>query len=229
MNRLPPGSRSASFGATFTFAWRRGLAPHLPVHHATPISPTRGGHDTSVTPADGETLTLGFARAACSAISRSRAASWAKPMSGSFAVNARRPSAVPIHARWRAATNWRRRLKRRGRAADRTAGGAVDTLIRILFGPQDDEFGRRPRNCSPTAWRRFPQTMTAWVPARRPGPEAPARLQHCLRRNRQRQHSGAGQRPADRADAGSRHQRRLPLRSRPHLRPDLAASQRRRS
>ena len=86
----------------------------------------------------------------------------------------------------------------------------AEAPIRVVFGPQDDEFADETKKLFVDSdWKISATSDRMGYRLEGPVHEASARPQHRLRRYGQRQHSGAGQRPADRADAGSRHQRRL--------------------
>ena len=111
------------FGATFTArggAVRVALAgaPRNADIAGRPVAP-----DTSATLADGETLTLGFARGGSFSYLAIEGSIAGEPMFGSLAVNARAglgsPYPRPLQAGDELADEGR---QRRGRAADRTAG-----------------------------------------------------------------------------------------------------------
>jgi biotin-dependent carboxylase-like uncharacterized protein len=96
--------------------------------------------DTSVTLADGETLTLGFARGGSFSYLAIEGGIKGEPMFGSLAVNARAGLGSP----------YPRPLQSGDELETAPASGAAerrielpataDAAIRILFGPQDDEF-----------------------------------------------------------------------------------------
>jgi 5-oxoprolinase (ATP-hydrolysing) subunit C len=128
------------FGATFTArggAVRVGLA-------GTPRNAEIGGRaiafDSSATLADGETLTLGFARGGSFSYLSIEHGIAGEPMFGSLAVNARAGLGSP----------YPRPLQSGDELKTQAASGAAERRIelpaashapiRILFGPQDDEF-----------------------------------------------------------------------------------------
>ncbi len=97
--------------------------------------------DTSVTLADGETLTLGFARGGSFSYLAIEGGIAGEPMFGSLAVNARAGLGSP----------YSRTLQAGDELQTAAASGATehridlpplsDGLIRVMMGPQDDEFG----------------------------------------------------------------------------------------
>jgi biotin-dependent carboxylase-like uncharacterized protein len=97
--------------------------------------------DTSMTLADGETLTLGFARGGSFSYLAIEGGISGEPMFGSLAVNARAGLGSPYPRPLQAGDEWQ----------TAAAGGATerridlprqsDGPIRVLMGPQDDEFG----------------------------------------------------------------------------------------
>jgi 5-oxoprolinase (ATP-hydrolysing) subunit C len=97
--------------------------------------------DTSVTLADGESLTLGFARGGVFSYLAIEGGVQGEPMFGSLAVNARAGLGSP----------YPRPLQAGDTLQVKTAGGATeraidlppvpDGPIRVVMGPQDDEFG----------------------------------------------------------------------------------------
>ncbi len=129
------------FGAAFT---ARDGAVHVALSGA-PRSADISGRtitfDTSMTLADGETLTLGFARGGSFSYLAIEGGIAGEPMFGSLAVNARAGLGSP----------YPRPLQAGDELQTATASGAaerridfpppVDGPIRVVMGPQDDEFG----------------------------------------------------------------------------------------
>ena len=180
---------------------------------------------------EGERLELGpCATVVCSAFSASRAAFRARLCSAASASPRAPASAVPSLARCKQATNL---ICSRPRAPANDVWCSIRRLARCFACLP----GRRLRN-SATRSRCSLRASGQSRPAsdrmgyRLEGPKLVSRegTQHRLGRHGERQHSGSGQRPADRADARSRHHRRLSEdrnRHRPRSRPSGAAACRR--
>jgi 5-oxoprolinase (ATP-hydrolysing) subunit C len=128
------------FGATFTArcgAVRIALAG---ASRSADIAGRPVAFDTSATLADGETLTLGFAKGGSFSYLAIEGTIAGEPMFGSLAVNARAGLGSP----------YPRPLQTGDELTTKPASGAAerrielpeqpDAPIRILFGPQDDEF-----------------------------------------------------------------------------------------
>ena len=128
------------FGAAFT---ARGGAARIALAGATRNADIAGRAvviDTSTTVADGETLTLGFARGGSFSYLAIEGGIRGEPMFGSLAVNARAGLGSP----------YPRPLQSGDELETAPASGAAerriepiamaDAPIRVLFGPQDDEF-----------------------------------------------------------------------------------------
>jgi 5-oxoprolinase (ATP-hydrolysing) subunit C len=129
------------FGAAFTAregAVRIALAGAL---RNADILGRAAAWDTSMTLAEGETLTLGFARGGSFSYLAIEGGIQGEPMFGSLAVNARAGLGSP----------YPRPLQAGDELQTAAAGGApehridlprqLDGPIRVLMGPQDDEFG----------------------------------------------------------------------------------------
>ena len=129
------------FGAAFTVregAVRVGLAGAL---RKADLSGRAVASDASMTLADGETLTLGFARAGSFSYLAIEGGIAGEPMFGSLAVNARAGLGSP----------YPRPLQAGDELQTAPASGAaerridlpppVERPIRVVMGPQDDEFG----------------------------------------------------------------------------------------
>jgi biotin-dependent carboxylase-like uncharacterized protein len=129
------------FGAAFTAregAVRVGLtgAPRSADISGRPVA-----FDTSMTLADGETLTLGFARGGAFSYLAIEGGVEGEPMFGSLAVNARAGLGSPFPRPLQAGDTLQ--AKAASGAAERRIDlpAAVTGPIRVVMGPQDDEFG----------------------------------------------------------------------------------------
>jgi 5-oxoprolinase (ATP-hydrolysing) subunit C len=134
------GVEIGPFGAALT---ARGGAVRVALA-GTPRSADVGGRtvtfDTSVTLADGETLTLGFARGGSFSYLAIEGGIAGEPMFGSLAVNARAGLGSP-YPRPLQSGDELHTAPASGAAERRIELPAIaDTPIRIVFGPQDDEF-----------------------------------------------------------------------------------------
>jgi 5-oxoprolinase (ATP-hydrolysing) subunit C len=129
------------FGATFTArqgAVRVGLAG---ASRNADIAGRAVAFDTSITLGDGEVLTLGFARVGSFSYLAIEGGIKGEPMFGSLSVNARAGLGSPYQRPLQAGDELE--------AANATAATErridlppmVDSPIRVLMGPQDDEFG----------------------------------------------------------------------------------------
>jgi 5-oxoprolinase (ATP-hydrolysing) subunit C len=134
------------FGASFTAregAVRVALAGAV---RNADIAKRPVAFDSSVTLADGETLTLGFARGAAFSYLAVEGGIEGEPMFGSLSVNARAGLGSP----------YPRPLQSGDELKVATASGAaerridlpapVDGPIRVVLGPQDDEFSDEAKN-----------------------------------------------------------------------------------
>jgi biotin-dependent carboxylase-like uncharacterized protein len=128
------------FGAAFT---ARAGAVRVALAGA-PRNADIAGHavalDTSMTLADGETLTLGFARGGSFSYLAIEGAIAGEPVFGSLAVNARAGLGSPYPRPLQAGDELETQTA--SGAAERRIElpGAVDGPIRVVMGPQDDEF-----------------------------------------------------------------------------------------
>ncbi len=97
--------------------------------------------DTSMTLADGETLTLGFARGGSFSYLAIEGAITGEPMFGSLAVNARAGLGSPYPRPLQAGDELKAAAA--SGAAERRIDlpAAAEGRIRVVMGPQDDEFG----------------------------------------------------------------------------------------
>jgi 5-oxoprolinase (ATP-hydrolysing) subunit C len=129
------------FGAAFT---AREGAVRIALSGAprnADISGRTVAFDTSMTLADGETLTLGFARGGSFSYLAIEGAIAGEPMFGSLAVNARAGLGSPYPRPLQAGDELQTKAAS-GAAEQRIELPAAATgPIRVLMGPQDDEFG----------------------------------------------------------------------------------------
>ncbi|HEV7635233.1 MAG TPA: biotin-dependent carboxyltransferase family protein [Bradyrhizobium sp.] len=129
------------FGATFT---ARGGAVRLALAGASRNAELSGravASDTSMTLSDGDTLTLGFARGGSFSYLAIEGGIAGEPMFGSLAVNARAGLGSP-YPRPLLAGDELQTTAASGAAERRIDLPAVtEGPIRVVMGPQDDEFG----------------------------------------------------------------------------------------
>jgi biotin-dependent carboxylase-like uncharacterized protein len=128
------------FGASFT---ARGGAVRVALAGAPRNADIGGrpvGPDSSATLADGETLNLGFARGGSFSYLAIEHGIAGEPMFGSLAVNARAGLGSPYTRPLQSGDELQ--AKAASGAAERRIElpAAADAPIRVLFGPQDDEF-----------------------------------------------------------------------------------------
>jgi 5-oxoprolinase (ATP-hydrolysing) subunit C len=129
------------FGATFT---AREGAVRVALSGAARNADVAGravAFDTSMTLADGESLTLGFARGGSFSTLAIEGAIRGEPTFGSLAVNARAGLGSPYPRPLQAGDELQ--TQDASGAAERRIDlpAAVDGPIRVVMGPQDDEFG----------------------------------------------------------------------------------------
>jgi 5-oxoprolinase (ATP-hydrolysing) subunit C len=96
--------------------------------------------DTSMTLADGETLTLGFARAGSFSYLAIEGGIAGEPMFGSLAVNARAGLGSPYPRPLQAGDELQAMAASGAIERRIDLPAATDTPIRVVLGPQDDEF-----------------------------------------------------------------------------------------
>jgi biotin-dependent carboxylase-like uncharacterized protein len=128
------------FGAAFT---ARGGAVRVALAGASRNADIAGGavaSDTSMTLAEGETLTLGFARGGSFSYLAIEGGISGEPMFGSLAVNARAGLGSPYPRPLQAGDEFE--VAAASGAAERRIDlpAVVDGPIRVVMGPQDDEF-----------------------------------------------------------------------------------------
>jgi len=134
------GVEIGPFGAKFT---ARGGAVRVALSGAPRNADIAGravASDTSMTLADGETLTLGFARGGSFSYLGIEGGVQGEPMFGSLAVNARAGLGSPYPRPLQAGDELQ--TAPASGAAERRIDlpAASEAPIRIVFGPQDDEF-----------------------------------------------------------------------------------------
>src|SRR4030081_940292 len=96
--------------------------------------------DTSMTLADGETLTLGFARGGTFSYLEIEGGIAGEPMFGSLAVNARAGLGSPYPRPLQAGDELQTRAASGAPEQRIELPGTTDAPIRVVWGPQDDEF-----------------------------------------------------------------------------------------
>jgi biotin-dependent carboxylase-like uncharacterized protein len=129
------------FGAAFTAREAAVRVALAGAPRSADIAGRAVAFDTSVTLADGETLTLGFARGGSFSYLAIEGGITGEPMFGSLAVNARAGLGSP-YPRPLQAGDELKTAAASGVAERRIDLPAViDGPIRVVMGPQDDEFG----------------------------------------------------------------------------------------
>jgi len=141
------------FGAAFTArdgAVRVALAG---ASRNTDISGRAVASDTSVTLVDGETLTLGFARGGSFSYLAIEGGIAGEPIFGSLAVNARAGIGSP-YPRPLQAGDELQTVAASGAAERRIdVPPVVEGPIRVVMGPQDDEFGKATQLFLESEWK----------------------------------------------------------------------------
>ncbi len=112
--------------------------------------------DTSMTLADGETLTLGFARGGSFSYLAIEGGIKGEPVFGSLSVNARAGLGSPYPRPLQAGDEFQTTAA--SGAAERRIDlpAAIDGPIRVLLGPQDDEFGDAIKLFLDSEWKISP-------------------------------------------------------------------------
>jgi biotin-dependent carboxylase-like uncharacterized protein len=137
-----PGVEIGPFGATFTAQEGAVRIALSGAPRSADIAGRAVAWDTSVTIADGETLKLGMARGGCFSYLAIEGGISGEPMFGSLSVNARAGLGSP-YPRPLQAGDELRAVTGSGAAERRIdLPPAVVGPIRVLMGPQDDEFGK---------------------------------------------------------------------------------------
>jgi biotin-dependent carboxylase-like uncharacterized protein len=129
------------FGATFMArdgAVRVALAG---APRSADIAGRAAAFDTSMTLAGGESLTLGFARGGCFSYLAIEGGIVGEPMFGSLAVNARAGLGSPYPRPLQAGDELQARAASGASERRIDLPAAVEDAIRVVMGPQDDEFG----------------------------------------------------------------------------------------
>jgi len=142
------------FGAAFTAREGAVRVALTGASRNADISGRAAATGTSMTLADGETLTLGFARGGSFSYLAIEGGIAGEPMFGSLAVNARAglgsPYPRPLQAGDELPTAAASGMAER--RIDLPAASA-DAPIRVVMGPQDDEFGDATRLFLDSEWR----------------------------------------------------------------------------
>jgi biotin-dependent carboxylase-like uncharacterized protein len=137
-----PGVEIGPFGATFTAQEGAVRIALSGAPRSADIAGRAVAWDTSVTIADGETLKLGMARGGCFSYLAIEGGISGEPMFGSLSVNARAGLGSP-YPRPLQAGDELRAVAASGTAERRIdLPSAVVGPIRVVMGPQDDEFGK---------------------------------------------------------------------------------------
>jgi biotin-dependent carboxylase-like uncharacterized protein len=140
-NQLAPAIEIGPFGAAFTAregAIRVALAG---ARRSADISKRVVVWNTSVTVAEGETLTLGMVREGCFSYLAVEGGIAGETMFGSFAVNARAGLGSPYPRPLRAGDELRVAAASGAAECRIELPAAAGGPIRVVKGPQDDEFG----------------------------------------------------------------------------------------
>jgi biotin-dependent carboxylase-like uncharacterized protein len=141
-----PGIEIGPYGAAFT---ARGGAVRVALAGAernADISGRAVAWDTSVTMADGETLKLGMARGGSFSYLAIEGGITGEPMFGSLAVNARAGLGSPYPRPLQAGDELLAALASGAAESRIDLPPAVAGPIRVVMGPQDDEFGDEAAN-----------------------------------------------------------------------------------
>jgi biotin-dependent carboxylase-like uncharacterized protein len=136
-----PGIEIGPYGAAFTARQGAVRVALSGAPRSVDISGRAVGWDTSVTIADGETLKLGLARGGSFSYLAIEGGIAGEPMFGSLAVNARAGLGSPYPRPLQAGDELQ--VAAASGAAERRIDlpAAVAGPIRVVMGPQDDEFG----------------------------------------------------------------------------------------
>jgi biotin-dependent carboxylase-like uncharacterized protein len=109
--------------------------------------------DASITLADGESLTLGFARGGCFSYLALEGGIVGEPMFGSLAVNARAGLGSPYPRPLQAGDELQAAAASGASERRIDLPAATDGPIRVLMGPQDDEFGDAAKLFLDSEWK----------------------------------------------------------------------------
>jgi biotin-dependent carboxylase-like uncharacterized protein len=133
------------FGAAFTACEGAVRVALAGAARNADISGRTVASDTSMTLADGETLTLGFARGGCFSYLAIEGGITGELMFGSLAVNARAGLGSPYPRPLQAGDELQARAASGATERRIDLPAAAEGPIRVVMGPQDDEFGDAAR------------------------------------------------------------------------------------
>jgi biotin-dependent carboxylase-like uncharacterized protein len=141
------------FGATFTARDGAVRVALTGAPRSADIAGRAVALDTSMTLADGESLTLGFARGGSFSTLAIEGAIQGEPMFGSLAVNARAGLGSPYPRPLQAGDELQ--VTAASGATERRIDlpTAVEGPIRVVMGPQDDEFGDATKLFLDSEWK----------------------------------------------------------------------------
>ena len=147
------GIEIGPFGAAFTAREGAVRVALVGASRNADIAGRAVASDTSMTLADGETLTLGFARGGSFSYLAIEGGIKGEPVFGSLSVNARAGLGSPYPRPLQAGDELQTRAA--SGAAERRIDlpGAVDGPIRLVMGPQDDEFGDATKLFLDSEWK----------------------------------------------------------------------------
>jgi biotin-dependent carboxylase-like uncharacterized protein len=141
------------FGATFTARDGAVRVALTGAPRSADISGRAAAFDTSMTLAEGGSLTLGFARGGCFSYLAIEGGIRGEPMFGSLAVNARAGLGSPYPRPLQ--TGDELPVAAASGASERRIdlAAAADAPIRVVMGPQDDEFGDATKLFLDSEWK----------------------------------------------------------------------------
>ncbi len=147
------GIEIGPFGAAFTAREGAVRVALVGASRSADIAGRAVASDTSMTLADGETLTLGFARGGSFSYLAIEGGIKGEPVFGSLSVNARAGLGSPYPRPLQAGDELQTRAA--SGAAERRIDlpAAVDGPIRLVMGPQDDEFGDATKLFLDSEWK----------------------------------------------------------------------------
>jgi biotin-dependent carboxylase-like uncharacterized protein len=147
------GIEIGPFGAAFTAREGAVRVALVGASRSADIAGRAVASDTSMTLADGETLTLGFARGGSFSYLAIEGGIKGEPVFGSLSVNARAGLGSPYPRPLQAGDELQTRAA--SGAAERRIDlpAAVDGPIRVVMGPQDDEFGDATKLFLDSEWK----------------------------------------------------------------------------
>jgi biotin-dependent carboxylase-like uncharacterized protein len=141
------------FGATFTARDGAVRVALTGAPRSADLAGRAAALNTSMTLAEGESLTLGFARGGCFSYLAVEGGIRGEPMFGSLAVNARAGLGSPYPRPLQAGDELQ--VAAASGAAERRIElpAATDGPIRVVMGPQDDEFGDATKLFLDSEWK----------------------------------------------------------------------------